>query len=205
MAAAVRELPRRLQGERISLRQMLRVLGDRSTPLVLLAFAIPAIVPTPGVPAGMVFGTALALIALQIVAGVDRLRLPRRLERMRFSRGKMVAVVDAVAPRIERLERRLRARWTGLTGAVAFRLLGAVVFLMAVLVALPIPFGNTLPGLAVFVIALGLARRDGVAVSVGLGLGVAACLFTLALLRFGWALVDIVASWLPPGTAPSAP
>ena len=49
-----------------------------------------------------------------------------------------------------------------------------VPIVMGVIIALPIPFGNVLPGLSVFFIALGLAQRDGVAIGIGLAFGVAA-------------------------------
>ncbi len=43
--------------------------------------------------------------------------------------------------------------------------IGIVIFLMAVIIALPIPFGNTLPGITVLIIALALAQRDDLALS----------------------------------------
>ena len=60
---------------------------------------------------------------------------------------------------------------------------------MAVLIALPIPFGNMLPGIAVFLIALGLAQRDGGAVAAGLVFAVPACAFSGSVLVGGWWLI----------------
>jgi hypothetical protein len=71
-------------------------------------------------------------------------------------------------------------------GLRAVRPLGIVVLIMAVLVALPIPFGNLVPGLAVFLIALGLAQRDGAAVAAGLSLALLACVVSAGLLYGGW-------------------
>jgi hypothetical protein len=63
LAAALRALPDRLPHERTTLGDILKALGERATAFILLFFSIPAIVPTPGIPAGMIFGTALALLA----------------------------------------------------------------------------------------------------------------------------------------------
>ena len=71
-----------------------------------------------------------------------------------------------------------------------------IVFIMAVLIALPIPFGNVLPGLAVLAIALGLAQRDDVAVLAGLVLAVLSVLTSVALIYGGWALIS---GWLGMG------
>jgi hypothetical protein len=49
-----------------------------------------------------------------------------------------------------------------------------VVALMAVIVVMPIPFGNVLPSLALTFIGLGLVFKDGIAVLLGLmGAGLA--------------------------------
>ncbi|TQN59961.1 exopolysaccharide biosynthesis protein, partial [Agrobacterium tumefaciens] len=63
----------------VTVGDLLRAMGDQGIAVVLLMFAIPAIIPTPGIPAGLVFGIALALLSMQIVFGAERLRLPRRL------------------------------------------------------------------------------------------------------------------------------
>jgi hypothetical protein len=186
LAAALRALPERLPHERTTLGDILAALGERATAFILLFFSIPAIVPTPGIPAGMIFGTALALLALQMVAGAEQFGLPRRLAGLRISRRRIAGIVDRAAPKLERLEQRLRPRWSKLAGLRAVRPLGIVVLIMAVLVALPIPFGNLVPGLAVFLIALGLAQRDGAAVAAGLGLALLACVVSAGLLYGGW-------------------
>jgi hypothetical protein len=58
--------------------------------------------------------------------------------------------------------------------------------LMGVLIALPIPFGNTLPGLSVIVMGLGLAIGDGLAVLGALILAVLATGTSIALTWAAW-------------------
>lgn len=189
LSQALRALPARL-ADPCRLDDLLLALGDRAAALVLLAFSIPAIVPSPGIPAGALFGTALAFIGLQMCLGSPRLRLPRVLARLSVGRARLERMVERVAPRLERVERRLKARAVALATPGAVRALGAVVFLMAVLIALPIPFGNTLPGLAILALALGLAQRDGVAIAAGLGLALLACAVCAALALGGLELIS---------------
>jgi hypothetical protein len=59
--------------------------------------------------------------------------------------------------------------------------------LMGVLIALPIPFGNTLPGLSVILMGLGLAIGDGLAVLGALILAVLATGTSIALAWAAWA------------------
>ncbi|XAW60246.1 exopolysaccharide biosynthesis protein [Halomonas sp. Bachu 37] len=183
-------LPGHLEHQRPTLGDILRVLEERAIALILLLFAIPAIVPTPGVPAGMVFGTALAFIGLQMALGTKRIRLPPGVARLRIGREQLERILRKAAPHIERLERRLGERLEKLVSPIAIRWIGLVVLIMALLIALPIPFGNTLPGLAVLVLALGLAQRDGIAVVAGLGLALVAAIVSTALIGGSWWLID---------------
>lgn len=187
---------------RITLGRLLAVLGEQATAMVLLVFSIPAIIPTPGLPAGMIFGSVLVVLSCQLVVGTRRFWLPKRLARVEVPRNLLSAMVVRLGPKLQWLETWLRPRWTGLCGRAALRPLGAVVVVMGVIIALPIPFGNVLPGLSVFFIALGLAQRDGVAVGIGLGFAVASIAFTAFILLGGWWLISGWLGWSS-GTAPA--
>ena len=56
--------------------------------------------------------------------------------------------------------------WTG------ERLIGLAILILALILALPIPFANWLPACAIAIIALAIVEKDGVAVLVGLAVGV---------------------------------
>ncbi len=183
-------LSHRLSGEHSTLGEILAALEDRAIAVVLLVFSIPTIVPTPGVPAGTIFGAGLAVLSLQMMAGANRFHLPYWLAHLRIQRRRIEAFVRLTQPRIETLTRRLRPRCRALTGPCAARLLGMAVLVMAILIVLPVPFGNTAPGMAVLLMALGLAEHDGVAIALGLAVCVLALIAMIALLAGGYWLVD---------------
>jgi len=68
-------------------------------------------------------------------------------------------------------------------------LLGIPVFLLAVVIALPIPFGNILPVLSLVVLAVALMERDGLVTLIGLLLTSATIVATAALLYFIKAMI----------------
>lgn len=181
-AAALRQAMDRLSGERPSLGELVEHLGDRAPAFLLLVLAVPAMVPTPGVPAGFLFGTLLVLVAAQMALGHEAPSVPGWIGRRRVKRSLMQMVLGKTAPLIERIERRLKVRQAGLAHRTMLRPIGVVVVAMGVLIALPIPFGNTLPALSVMVLALGLLARDGLAVAAGLGLSVLAAAVSIALI-----------------------
>ena len=55
-----------------------------------------------------------------------------------------------------------------MSSSLVERLLGLVLLLLAILVALPIPFANQPPAVAQGLISLGLIERDGMVVLIGL-------------------------------------
>ncbi|WP_377293448.1 exopolysaccharide biosynthesis protein [Rhizobium sp. SG2393] len=177
----------------IDLGEMIDVMGRAGIAFVILALSLPALCPIPG-PFGMVFGTCLALVSLQIIVGYEKVWLPRLIRRRRVSAGTIALIVRHTAPLVSRVEAWLKPnRMRSLTGRRAHMLLGIPVFLLAVIVALPIPFGNILPVLALTVIAVSLMERDGFATIIGLGLAGLAVIVTAALLygtvfAAGWAL-----------------
>ena len=177
----------------ITLGELLAAMGRTSIAFAILFLSLPALTPLPG-PFGMFFGTCLAIVSLQIIAGARSIWLPDVLARRTLSAATVELVVRHTSPLIRRVEPVLRRdRLRPLTGRTAETLLGIPVFLLAVAIALPIPFGNILPVAALVVIAMGLMERDGLATLFGIVLAAVALGTSGGLLygtasAFGWAI-----------------
>ncbi|SCB60736.1 Uncharacterized conserved protein [Rhizobium aethiopicum] len=168
----------------LSIGEALEAMGATSIAFTILFLAIPALTPIPG-PFGMVFGTALALVSLQIVAGCRKVWLPAVVRNRRVSYATLDLVVGHAVPVIARVEKVVRAgRLEAFTGTKVQMLLGIPVFLLAVVIALPIPFGNILPVFSLVVLAVALMERDGLVTLIGLLLTAATIGVTVALLYF---------------------
>ncbi|WP_244642394.1 exopolysaccharide biosynthesis protein [Phyllobacterium sp. 628] len=171
---------------------ILSAMGQTGTAFIILFLALPAITPIPG-PFGMVFGTALALVSLQIIVGRQTIWLPQSLRRRRISSAIISRIVQHAAPIIARVERHMRpGRLEAFTGTSVQMLLGIPVFLLAVIIALPIPFGNLMPVFALTVIAVALMERDGLITLMGLVLSVVAFGVTFGLLYAGASMLAAV-------------
>lgn len=176
----------------LSIGEALEAMGSTSIAFTILFLAIPALTPIPG-PFGMVFGTALALVSLQIVAGGRKVWLPAIVRDRRVSSAALDLVVGHAVPVIARVEKVVRAgRLEALTGPTVQALLGIPVFLLAVVIALPIPFGNILPVFSLVVLAVALMERDGLVTLIGLLLTLATIVATAALLYFIKAMIFTV-------------
>ncbi|MEO5374959.1 MAG: exopolysaccharide biosynthesis protein [Alphaproteobacteria bacterium] len=168
----LRVLVRDVEGDRISLGDVLAVLDDRAFGLLMLLLAFPNIIPSPIIGLSGALGVPLALVALQLALGRRRPWLPRWLRRRSMPRTAFAALVGHMVPHLQRVERVLRPRLPAVSGGTAERLVAGLCVVLAVVLALPIPFGNTLPALALSVISLGLIERDGVFILAGAGGGI---------------------------------
>ena len=84
---------------------------------------------------------------------------------------------------MQRVERRLLTpRLAALTSPAAERWIGGAIVVLAVVLSLPIVFGNQPPALAIALIALGLIEKDGAFVIAGLVAGIAAVGLVFAVL-----------------------
>ncbi len=176
--------------ERVSIGTVIDRLGPSSLGLVLLILTIPAIIPIPG-PVGIVLGSCLALVALQVIAGARRVWLPRWLRERGLPTRFVTAAITRIAPWLERFERRLSPRrWMALSGRIARPFLGLAILAMAVIITLPIPLGNILPVIALAMLALALLERDGVAVLWALAMSLVAIVWTIVLVLFGARIVE---------------
>jgi hypothetical protein len=150
-----------------------RVEGDGGLGPVLFVLTLPVLLPLPpGV--SMVLALPLLVVSAQIVAGRQRLWLPKALARQALKRTTLVKLLRRILPVLAGLESMTRPRLTWLTGRVGSRIVGVVCTLVALVLVLPIPFANLVPALALGVFALALTRKDGLLVLAGFGLLVAA-------------------------------
>ncbi|WP_421694352.1 exopolysaccharide biosynthesis protein [Aestuariivirga sp.] len=159
--------------EDMTIGQLADSLGDRAFGALMFIFAVPNALPMPpGTSA--ILGLPLVILTWQVLVGRHSLWLPKLVRDRRISREMLERFVSRVTPIMARLERILKPRLGFLvTSDVAERVLGLVAFPLALILFLPIPFGNIPPAAAIACLALGLAERDGLAVAVGYALALA--------------------------------
>ena len=142
-------------------------LGERAFGALLFIFAVPNAIPLPpGTSA--ILGLPLLILTWQVMVGRQTLWLPEVVRKRRISKEMLERFVTKVTPVMARLERILKPRLAFIVVPhMAERLIGLVAFPLALILFLPIPFGNIPPAAAIACLALGLAERDGLAVIVG--------------------------------------
>ena len=158
--------------------------GHAAHGTLLLLMAVPCLLPVPGV--GTVLGLGMAALAAAMWRGHSSACLPQRAAELEHSRRWAQRVLGLIASAYSMAGRFARARLSHLASADRRSWTAVAIGLMAVIVVLPIPFGNLLPALAMMLIGLGLVFRDGVAVVFGLAMAGLALFVTAGLMLMAW-------------------
>jgi hypothetical protein len=188
LSRRLHEAAQALEGERVSLAELLEAHGPAAQGSLLLLLAVPCLLPLPG--SGTLMGLGVLALAVAMLRGAESAALPRRVAALSLPREGGRKVLRSLAWLHERAQRWTRERVPGLLSPWAARVTALGVALMAVVLVLPIPFGNILPSLALLAYGLGLASRDGVVVLAGHALALLTAGVTGGLLvaASGWAV-----------------
>jgi len=151
--------------------QILHSLGHTDPALSLLFFSVPGILPIPGT--SNLNGAPMCMIAAQIIAGKRQIRLPEFILTRTVPRRSLAVAIHSVLPVLQKLEKATKPRWRWIQSPMAQRMIGVLIFLSAIAIACPVLGFNMPHATAVFTTALGLLEQDGLAVLLGVLIGIA--------------------------------
>ncbi|HEY5718827.1 MAG TPA: exopolysaccharide biosynthesis protein [Gammaproteobacteria bacterium] len=184
LSEALAGTARAVQGHAITLRELIGIIGEQGLLILCILLAAPSLLPvTPPL-----MSAALALPLLLIAIAVTANRLPLLPDRL-LDRELPAATVQRTIERVSRLARSIehliRPRLLGLSGSPQVNALnGAMLVLAALLLLAPlplVPLAGTLPAIAIMLLALGMAERDGLVILLGYAMTVIATAYVVVL------------------------
>lgn len=154
----------------VSLRHLLAAIGEQGMLLLCALLTLPFMIPVsiPGV--STVFGFAILSIGIGVT--INRVPwLPGRILDRPLATESLRQAFEKSLGIVGRVEKLVRPRALWITGSSALRLThGLALIFGALLLMLPfglVPFSNTLPALAILLLALGMLERDGLFIAAG--------------------------------------
>lgn len=185
--------------ERVSVFEILGRIRVRAFGVFLILFAAPNALPMPPgfAPVTAIF---ILLIAAQLAMGRTALWIPKWLGYKSIPTRHLVRVIDWIVPKLARIERWSKPRAIKLTRLRARQPIGVIIFILALIMALPIPIiGNTPPAIAITMMGFGMLQRDGYWVVAG----VAVALLDIAIIiGLGFGLIRAATFFVPMGWWP---
>lgn len=186
-----------IDGPTVTLRELLRIIGDHGSLLLCAILTVPFLLPVsiPGV--STVFGLAILLLGIGVTLN-QAPWLPRRIVDRPIDAGRLTDVLRRGAKLVSRVESVIKERFGILTrGGAMGRINGLAIVAGAVLLMLPlglVPFSNTLPAFAILFLCVGVSQRDGLLVLAGYGMLVATVVYFAILAYAAFAAGQGVAS-----------
>jgi hypothetical protein len=183
-----------LDDQPITLGALAQAHGPALPGSLLVLVSAPCALPIPGI--GNVLGVTMMVMALAMWRGEDWAVLPSRVARLEISAHAARRVLLLLAYVYRLAGRWSRERLCQLTVLQRRTWVAPKVALMGVVIFLPLPFGNVLPALAVVVLGVGIAFRDGLAVLSAAGLALASVAYAAAMAAGAWAwIVEPLVTW----------
>jgi hypothetical protein len=163
----LRDFLEKHQTERIYLRDLLDDMGNRAFGPVLLLCALPEALPLPVAGVSAIIGIPLIIVSVQLLLGLPKPWLPGWIANRSLKRKDFEYLITKILHYLHKFEKLISPRWKFATTPIGERLLGLLFLILAIVIALPIPFGNLPPAIAIVVISLGMIEQDGLVILLG--------------------------------------
>lgn len=178
--------------ENVTLGWILQQLNERAFGLFLLVLALPCCIPLLyGIP--QVVSLPLMFVSAQILIGRRVPWLPARLAERTVAGADLHSLAARAGPWLRRIEAISRPRFSLVTRAPWDRLVGAALVLFSASILVPLPGTNTVPGIAVVLVAMGLLQRDGLLVVLG---GILGTTWIATLIIAGATVFSLIRTWV---------
>ena len=187
-------------GRPMKLRTIVEHLHFRGLPALIVLLCVPFLFPVAIPGLSIPFGIAIALCGLRLGLG-HSFWMPDFILRREISYDMLQKLVATAAKFYRKVEKLVRPRmhflqrWPGM-----INLMGFMIMVGGILLSLPIPppfpLTNTIPGLAVIFMALGIMERDGVCTLVGYGFALLGVCYVGLIFVLGVAGVQQLWGWL---------
>ncbi|MCF2870609.1 exopolysaccharide biosynthesis protein [Octadecabacter sp. G9-8] len=176
----------------VTLDWVLHQMNERAFGLFLLVLALPCCIPfLYGIP--QVVALPLMFISAQILLGRTSPWLPTKLGARTISKDGLQNLADRAGPWLRKIEGISKPRLTALSRPPMDRIVGLGLVLFSASILVPLPGTNSVPGLAVVIISMGLLQRDGLLILFGLVLGT---VWITTLIVAGATLASLLKGWI---------
>ena len=154
---------------KITCNSLIELLGPRSHVLAILVFSLLNLLPGP--PGySVLIGLAIMGFSVLMILGAP-IRLWSFVGDRRLPVGLMLKLLEFLARFTRIISRLSRPRITWMASRPVMPFIAVFAFLMGVFMLVPIPFTNTLPSLGLAIICVGILNKDGLAMLMGIVIG----------------------------------
>ena len=193
------DLRKESEGKSLTIEEVAAVLQSRGFTMFILFLALPFCLPVSIPGLSVPFGLVIMFLGLRIAMG-RKPSLPGRILHHRIDArllSRIIRIGQAISLRMEKIARprmHFLRRWPGMINLIGVGIASGGLQLVLPLPPL-IPLSNTLPGISVVLLAMGLIERDGVFVLAGYAMNVFAWAYFILMFAMGAEGLRQVSHW----------
>jgi hypothetical protein len=140
---------------------------ENSFAIVMVLFNTPMAIPwPPGFTT--VFALPLLIIAIQMSMGLHKLHLPKWIKNLEVKNSTLSMIAQKTIPIFLKVEKHLKPRYKIFQSVYGEQLVGLISIPAALAIAIPLPLTNGIPAIGIVIMCLGLLKRDGLVVLIGI-------------------------------------
>jgi hypothetical protein len=196
----IETLLKRLANQPLTIGDILAQTSERGFSLLTVLFTLPFLAPVMPPGLSTIAGAGCFLIGIQMAIGIRKLWLPRKISRFQFPAKFSASLLKSLGKITSLLTKIVRPRMSGIAeNRYVWRLNGLCIAWLALLLSLPvsfIPFSNTIPAIAILVLAVATLEADGLFIGVGYVLTTINTLFFGAIGYLLWQAPHILSNFM---------
>lgn len=182
----LRNVVRANKSDRITIDELKTSMHERGFGILLIAFSLPLAVPLPYIPGvTTILAIPLCFLSGQMILAFDSPWLPKWITRLSIKRSTLSFIVMKSSPSLKKIERLLKPRLLFFSSHKGTKIIGFFSLIFTASIALPLPFTNFVPAIAILTLALGMLSKDGITILIGILIGLAGVAFTIAVIILG--------------------
>lgn len=176
----------------ISMRDIVTALKERGFGLLIILLSLPSAIPGCPPPIPSIFATPLAVLAMQMILGYKRPKLPEFINSKTVKRSKLNAIIIKFHKYLRYCDVLIKPRMKFLTAPKNERIIGFIILLFTLMVMIPLPLTNTVPSIATILISIAVISRDGLFLIAGTIIG---SVWAVILFFLSTGLIDLITSY----------
>jgi len=194
----VYQISLKIPREGISFKEFLELIGDRGILIACVVLVAPFLLPVSIPGSSTPFGLAIALLNLSNLLGGRNL-LPNRITEYRISKESMGSILNGMKRILTALERVSKPRLMLMSDTSTIKYLNSIFIIYSALLLmlpLPIPLTDFLPGYSILFLTVGSLERDGYLILAGYILAAVTTIYFALMVLFGIGIVKVILSHL---------
>ncbi len=179
-------------GDYLTVAEIMHLLHERGFGIMIVLFAIPSLFPGFLPPIPTLFSIPLCFFSVQMILRFKAPYLPPFIAKRKVKRANLQKGITKTMPYMQKIESIICPRMEFLCTPTAERYLGVLMLIFSLTIAIPLPMTNLVPSLAMVFMGVGILSKDGLAILIGIAIGI---WWILMLFFLGQELGEFIASF----------